>query len=67
MGSFDPRAASVDGSKPSAPSTCPTCQSPSIVTTARIPDSNSYWRCQSCARFGTIRRGMVHSGGNRWR
>jgi predicted Zn finger-like uncharacterized protein len=31
-----------------APASCPACKSSSIVTTAKIPDADSYWRCTSC-------------------
>jgi predicted Zn finger-like uncharacterized protein len=30
------------------PTTCPACQSSSIVTTEKKPDASSYWRCESC-------------------
>jgi predicted Zn finger-like uncharacterized protein len=30
------------------PTTCPACQSPSIVTTENKPDASSYWRCENC-------------------
>jgi predicted Zn finger-like uncharacterized protein len=30
------------------PASCPTCRSSSIVTTAKSPDADSYWRCMSC-------------------
>lgn len=30
------------------PASCPTCKSSSIVTTAKIPDADSYWRCTNC-------------------
>ncbi len=31
-----------------APAACPACRSRSVVTTARVPDENTYWRCDSC-------------------
>jgi predicted Zn finger-like uncharacterized protein len=30
------------------PASCPTCRSSSIVTTAKSPDAESYWRCTNC-------------------
>jgi predicted Zn finger-like uncharacterized protein len=27
---------------------CPTCHSVAIVTTAKSPDADSYWRCTAC-------------------
>jgi predicted Zn finger-like uncharacterized protein len=31
-----------------APATCPTCHSSAIVTKAKTPDADSYWRCTKC-------------------
>src|SRR5438552_14897515 len=31
-----------------APASCPACRSSSIVTTAKSPDADSYWRCTTC-------------------
>ncbi|PYR25300.1 MAG: hypothetical protein DMF98_12700 [Acidobacteria bacterium] len=30
------------------PASCPACKSSSIVTTAKSPDADSYWRCTMC-------------------
>jgi len=30
------------------PTTCPACQSSSILTTEKKPDASTYWRCQNC-------------------
>jgi predicted Zn finger-like uncharacterized protein len=32
----------------SKPESCPICHSSSIVTTAKVPDADSYWRCTGC-------------------
>jgi predicted Zn finger-like uncharacterized protein len=50
------------GSVPSAssahvvPVTCPACQSSSIVTKAKIPDADSYWRCTNCGEVWNMLR-----------
>jgi predicted Zn finger-like uncharacterized protein len=31
-----------------SPTTCPACQSSSIVTTEKKPDASTYWRCENC-------------------
>jgi|SwirhirootsSR3_FD_contig_31_1112234_length_583_multi_2_in_0_out_0_2 hypothetical protein len=43
----DRRTASANGVA-SSPQSCPSCLSPSILSTAKIPDANSYWRCSRC-------------------
>jgi predicted Zn finger-like uncharacterized protein len=30
------------------PTSCPACKSESIVTTAKKPCNESYWRCEKC-------------------
>jgi predicted Zn finger-like uncharacterized protein len=30
------------------PVLCPACRSSEIVTTAKSPDADSYWRCTAC-------------------
>ena len=48
------RYSSRDASAPghndlvTAPIACPTCRSASITTTAKTPNADSYWRCESC-------------------
>jgi predicted Zn finger-like uncharacterized protein len=32
----------------SVPTSCPSCQSSAIATSAKNPDAGSYWRCNSC-------------------
>ena len=36
------------GTSTALPSACPQCKSPAIVTTAKKPSQESYWRCESC-------------------
>jgi predicted Zn finger-like uncharacterized protein len=31
-----------------APMSCPTCRSSSITSAAKIPNADSYWRCEKC-------------------
>lgn len=35
---------------------CPVCGSSSIVTTAKKPDADSYWRCESCGEVWNVAR-----------
>ena len=35
---------------------CPACQSASTVTTAKIPDRDSYWRCTMCGEVWNVSR-----------
>jgi predicted Zn finger-like uncharacterized protein len=50
------------------PKSCPACQSSSIVTSAKIPDADSYWRCQNCGEVWNASRSHTDSyGGRRWR
>jgi len=52
----------------SVPSVCPACQSSSISTSARVPDTNSYWRCASCGEvWNAGRRVALRGGGHPWR
>ena len=50
---FDERASTSDGDVPSA---CPACHSSSIVTTAKKPDVNTYWRCANCGEVWNVGR-----------
>jgi transposase-like protein len=34
-----------------SPVSCPTCRSSAIVTTAKSPDVESYWRCNECGEI----------------
>ena len=38
------------------PVACPTCRSTSIATTAKNPDSGSYWRCAVCGEIWNASR-----------
>jgi len=44
----NPTAASTSHLGHPVPAACPACRSSSIVTAAKIPDADSYWRCTSC-------------------
>ena len=51
-----------------SPASCPACRSPSIVTTAKIPDENSYWRCKDCGEIWNVSRSRrAPGGGAAWR
>jgi len=72
MGSFEPRGNAPDQSvqpdpAATAPASCPTCQSRSITTTAKTPDSTSYWRCTDCGEvWNDSRRHAARQGRQRW-
>ena len=58
---FDSRGAPI--SRPSSappetkgPSFCPTCRSSDVITTAKSPDSSSYWRCTKCGEIWNVVR-----------
>jgi predicted Zn finger-like uncharacterized protein len=38
------------------PASCPFCRSPLIVTTAKVPDDDSYWRCTICGEVWNVSR-----------
>lgn len=74
MGAFDSRGDPVNRAATTPvttniPASCPTCRSSSIVTTAKIPDSSSYWRCTACGHVWNESRGHNdrNGGGRRWR
>lgn len=49
------------------PAACPACQSLSIVTTAKRPDADSYWRCTSCGEVWNVSRSQANRhGAYRW-
>ena len=53
---------------PAMPASCPSCQSTLIVTTAKSPDADSYWRCTKCGEVWNASRMQTDTyGGNRWR
>jgi len=52
-----------------APTACPACRSASIVTTSKIPDAESYWRCQTCGEIWNVSRSRERPnqpGAYRW-
>ena len=50
------------------PASCPACRSSSIVTTAKIPDADSYWRCTICGEIWNASRSKTkRPGGHQWR
>jgi predicted Zn finger-like uncharacterized protein len=57
-----------DSSVGVAPATCPACQSSSIVTKAKTPDADTYWRCTSCGEVWNVARSPLHRNRpGRWR
>ena len=51
-----------------APAACPTCRSASIVTTAKSPTADSYWRCTACGEVWNVSRRQTSTyGTRRWR
>ena len=41
------------------PVSCPACQSSALVTTAKSPDAESYWRCKSCGEIWNVSRSQA--------
>ena len=51
-----------------APATCPKCQSSLIVTKAKSPDADTYWRCTRCGEVWNASRTVFdRPGASRWR
>jgi transposase-like protein len=48
-----PREASVPAD---VPAKCPACGSRDVVTTSKVVDSSSYWRCGGCGEVWNIGR-----------
>jgi predicted Zn finger-like uncharacterized protein len=46
------------------PASCPVCRSSTIVTTAKIPDAHSDWRCANCGEIWNVSR--VADQATRW-
>jgi len=46
---------------PVSPATCPFCRSSSIVTKAKSPDADSYWRCMTCGEIWNGTRSVTSS------
>ena len=44
---------------PPAPTSCPYCRSPRIVTTGEKVDASSYWRCQACGEMWNLGRSQA--------
>lgn len=38
------------------PARCPSCSSRDIVTTAKVVDASTYWRCGSCGEIWNAER-----------
>jgi transposase-like protein len=56
------RATPADGEVTPLP--CPVCQSTATITTAKRPDSDSYWRCVSCGEMWNAARAQYNR--RRW-
>jgi len=41
---------------PPAPTACPFCRSPRIMTTGAKADASSYWRCEGCGQVWNVGR-----------
>jgi predicted Zn finger-like uncharacterized protein len=39
-----------------APANCPTCRSRDVVTTSKVANADSYWRCASCGEVWNAAR-----------
>jgi len=51
-----------------APAACPTCQVSAVVTKAKSPGADSYWRCTRCGEIWNASRSVSHRrGAYRWR
>lgn len=58
--------ASVSSATP--PAQCPACRSSAIVTTAKVPDAASYWRCTKCGDVWNAKRSQAgRQGARQWR
>lgn len=45
-----------DVSDPAAPAKCPACNSRDLVTTSKVVDAASYWRCVTCGEVWNAER-----------
>lgn len=64
----DEVAAAAAKLETTTPAICPGCQSPSISTTTKSPDVQSYWRCHSCGEIWNVsRRQSSRFGAQSWR
>ena len=39
-----------------APSHCPTCRSREVITTSKVANADSYWRCAACGEVWNAAR-----------
>ena len=63
-----PTVPSTPDAEHTRPASCPLCQSAAIVTSAKIPDATSYWRCTNCGEvWNSARSQPTPYGGRRWR
>ena len=59
---------SIPSTSSVAPVTCPACQSSTIVTKAKSPDDDDYWRCTKCGEIWNASRTVTdRHGAYRWR
>jgi len=52
-----------------APTACPFCHSPKIMTTSDKVTTSSYWRCETCGEMWNVSRLRASSrfnNGRRW-
>ena len=69
----DPDSHGAGGGSASAlprngPASCPACQSTILVTTAKSPDADSYWRCTKCGEvWNDARRKTQQFPARKWR
>jgi predicted Zn finger-like uncharacterized protein len=64
----DPMGPSTSKILVALPASCPACRSSSIVTTAKKPDADSYWRCTTCGEvWNDSRRQNQRYGARGWR
>jgi predicted Zn finger-like uncharacterized protein len=56
---------STSDSAVTKPELCPACKSSSIVTNAKIPDADSYWRCTNCGEVWNVARSQNTRYGGR--
>jgi ribosomal protein L37AE/L43A len=66
MNSYNHRPSSAFALTP--PIACPACKSPTISTTSRKPDENTYWRCGTCGEvWNPGRREPSPNAAHAWR
>jgi transposase-like protein len=60
-------AGAAQGATSDRPAGCPVCRSSEIVTTARTPDAESYWRCTGCGEVWNVGRRETITRSRGWR